>query len=153
LFVADYIQRLNKTEQVGKVIRATKAGRKELLSQMVMYLFDGDVAKQLERNLIREKRFSTVKLARVSDMNSTFNPSALGVIASCEGGKSKGEMGLLCAESTLRRCMDHVLLLSQRLGFYTLPLEHAGNIWCWGDENGLLKTAINRYVGVIEMKV
>ena len=38
LFVADYIQRLNKTEQVGKVIRATKAGRKELLSQI-----NGDV--------------------------------------------------------------------------------------------------------------
>jgi hypothetical protein len=146
LFVADYIQRLNKTEQVGKVIRATKAGRKELLSQMVMNLFDGDVAKQLERNVIRKKRFSTVKLARVSDMNSTCNPSALGAIASCEGGKSKGEMGLLCAESTLRRCMDHVLLLAQRLGFYSLPLEHAGNIWCWGDKNGLLKTAINRYI-------
>jgi hypothetical protein len=149
LFVADYIERLNKTEQVGKVIRATKAGRKDLLSQMVMSLFDGDVAKQLERNVIRKKRFSTVKLTRVSDMNSTFNPSALGAIASCEGGKRKGEMGLLCAESTLRRCMDHVLLLAKRLGFYTLPLEHAGNIWCWGDENGLLKTAVNRYVKTI----
>ena len=60
LFVADYIQRLNKTEQVRMVIRATKAGRKDLLSQMVMSLFDGDVAKQLERNVIRKKRFSTV---------------------------------------------------------------------------------------------
>ena len=28
-----------------------------------------------------KKRFSTVKLARVSDMNSSFNPSALGAIA------------------------------------------------------------------------
>ena len=33
------------------------------------------------------ERFSTVKLARVSDKNSSFNPSALGAIASCEGGK------------------------------------------------------------------
>ena len=41
------------------------------------YMYDGDVVKQLERNVIRKKRFSTVKLARVSDMNSTFNPSAL----------------------------------------------------------------------------
>ena len=62
-----------------------------------------------------------MKLARVSDMNSTFNPSALGAIASCEGGKLKGEMGLLCAESTLRRCMDHVFWLAKSLGFYSLP--------------------------------
>ena len=85
---------------------------------MVTYMFDGEVEKQLERNVIKKKRFSTVKLARVSDMNSTFNPSALGAIASCDGGKNKGEMSLLCVESTLRRCMDQVLLLAQSLGFY-----------------------------------
>ena len=113
---------------------------------MVTYMYDGDVVKQLERNVIRKKRFSTVKLARVSDMNSTFNPSALGAIASCEGGKKKGEMGLLCAESTLRRCMDQVLLLAKSLGFFSLPLEHDGTIWSWGDSNGLMRTAINRYV-------
>ncbi len=44
---------------------------------MVTYIYDGDVVKKLERNVIRKKRLSTVKLARVSDMNSTFNPSAL----------------------------------------------------------------------------
>jgi hypothetical protein len=120
-FVADYIKRLHKTENVEKVIRASKAGRKALLSQMVTYMFDGAVVKELERNVIRRKRFSTVKLTRVSDMKSTFNPSALGAIASCEGGKLKGEMGLLCAESTLRRCMDHVFWLAKSLGFYSLP--------------------------------
>ena len=145
-YVADYIQRLDKTEHGGKATRATKNSRKELLSQMVTYMYDGDVVKQLERNVIRKKRFSTVKLARVSDMNSTFNPSALGAIASCEGGKKKGEMGLLCAESTLRRCMDQVLLLAKSLGFFSLPLEHDGTIWSWGDSNGLMRTAINRYV-------
>ncbi len=44
----------------------------------------------------------------VSDMNSSFNPSAVGAIASCEGGKDKGEMELLCAESALWRCMGQV---------------------------------------------
>jgi hypothetical protein len=86
------------------------------------------VAKQIEDNLMRKKRISTVKLARVSDMNSSFNPSALGAIASCEGGKAKGEVGLLCGESTLRRCMDQVLQLAQHLGFYFLQLEHTGTV-------------------------
>ncbi len=47
---------------------------------------------------MKRKRFSIVNLARVSDMHSTFNPSAVGSIAKCEGGKVKGEMGLLCSE-------------------------------------------------------
>ncbi len=42
-------------------------------------MYNGEVAKKLEVNVLRKKRFSTVKLARVSDMNSSFNPSALGV--------------------------------------------------------------------------
>jgi hypothetical protein len=149
VFVRDYIKRLDKIEHDGKVVRASKAGRKELLTQMVTYMFDGEVAKQLEENVIKKKRFSTVKLARVSDMHSSFNPSSLGAIASCEGGKEKGEMGLLCAETTLRRCMDHVLLLARNLGFYSMPLPEEGKIWCWGDATGILRTAIYRYVKTI----
>jgi hypothetical protein len=45
--------------------------------------------------------------------------------------------------------MDQVLHLAQKLGFFCLPLEHAGTIWCWGDETGLLRTAIHRYVKTI----
>ena len=146
LFVKDYVQRLDNKESERKTIRATKFGRKELLTQMVSFMYSGDVAKQMEDNFIRRKRFSTVKLARVSDMNSSFNPSALGAIASCEGGKFKGEVGLLCGETTLRRCMDQVLQLAQQLGFYSLPLQHAGTVWCWGEERGALTTAIHRYV-------
>ena len=145
-FVSDYVKRLDKKESDTKAIRATKFGRKELLTQMVSCMYSGDVAKQLEHNVLRRKRFSTVKLARVSDMNSSFNPSALGAIASCEGGKLKGEVGLLCGESTLRRCMEQVLQLARQLGFYLLPLQHAGTVWCWGDESGALTTAIHRYV-------
>jgi hypothetical protein len=145
-FVTDYVKRLDKKESERKAIRATKYGRKELLTQMVSCMYSGDVAKKLEDNVIRRKRFSTVKLARVSDMNSSFNPSALGAITSCEGGKLKGEVGLLCGESTLRRCIDQVLQLAQQLGFYLLPLEHAGTVWCWGDEDGRFTKGVNRYV-------
>jgi hypothetical protein len=145
-FVADYVKRLDKTEMDRKTARAGKSVRKELLTQIVTFMYNGEVAKHIEDNLMRKKRFSTVKLARVSDMNSSFNPSALGAIASCEGGKAKGEVGLLCGESTLRRCMDQVLELAQQLGFYYLPIEHGGTVWCWGDATGPLITAIHRYV-------
>ncbi len=39
-----------------------------------------------------------MKLARTSDMNSTFNASALGAIANCAGGKGHDEIGVLCEE-------------------------------------------------------
>jgi hypothetical protein len=149
-FVAEYVQRQdNNNDAEVTSARTTKCGRKGLLAQIVSFMYNGEVAKELEVNVLRKKRFSTVKLARVSDMNSSFNPSALGAIASCEGGKAKGEVGLLCGESTLRRCMDKVLILAQNLGFYYLPPEHGGSIWCWGDDSGLLRGAINRYVKTI----
>ncbi len=68
-FVTDYVKRLYKKESEGKTIRATKFGRKELLTRMVAFMYRGEVAKHLEENVLRRKRFSTVKLARVSDMN------------------------------------------------------------------------------------
>ena len=95
-YVVDYIKRLDDTKDNEVTAqRATKAGRKVLLMQIVSLMYNGEVATQLEANVLRKKRFSTVKLARVSDMNCSFNPRALGAIASCEGGKAKGEVGLL----------------------------------------------------------
>ena len=44
----------------------------------------------------KAKRFSVVRLAKVSDMDSTFNPAAVGAIRACEGGLKKQQMGLLC---------------------------------------------------------
>jgi hypothetical protein len=80
-----------------------------------------EVVQELEKKVLRRKHFSTVKLARTSDMNSSFNASALGAIASCEGGKGPGEMGVLCGESTLRRCLKEVHTLAVDLGFYSIP--------------------------------
>ena len=61
-------------------------GRKELLTQMVTHMYEGAVAQDLEKKVLRKKRFSTVKLARVSDMSSSCNASALGAIAIVECG-------------------------------------------------------------------
>ena len=110
--------RQDKNEDALKATRCMEKGRKELLTQMVTCMYQGEVAQDLERKVLRKKRFCTVKLAHVSDMSSTFNPSALGAIASCEGGKGPGEMGLLCSESTLRRCLNQVHRLALDLGFY-----------------------------------
>jgi hypothetical protein len=35
------------------------------------------------------------------------------------------------------------------LGFYSIPELNGGNVWCWGDEIGVLKTALNQYVKTI----
>jgi hypothetical protein len=107
--VGSYLKPLGKNDISEKATRCMKKDiRKEMLTQMVTFMYNGEVAQELELKVLRKKRFSTVKLARVSDMTSSFNPSALGAIASCEGGKGHGEMSLLCGESTLRRCRNQV---------------------------------------------
>jgi hypothetical protein len=82
-------------------------------------------------------------------MNHSFNPSALGAIASCEGGKGHGEMGLLCGESTLRRCLNQVHKQAVELGFYSLPEKDDVNVWCWGDDRAAFTKAVNLYVKTI----
>ena len=129
--------------------RCTDKGRKALLLQMVKHMYDGFIVRDIEQAYFETKRFSIVTLARVSDMNSTFTASAVGCIAQLEGGKRKGEIGLLCGESTLRRTMDLVHDQAVQLGFSVMPEGGKGRVWCWGDETGLLTKAINMYVKVI----
>jgi len=107
--------------------RCMQKDRKNLLALMVNHMYDGTIGRDIEIAVWKRKRFSTVSLARVSDMHSTFNPSALGSIAKCEGGKLKGEMGLLCSESTLRRTMDIVHDQAVQLGFSTMPEDGKGS--------------------------
>jgi hypothetical protein len=55
--VDDYVKRLDKTEdEEGATRRATKFGWKEPLSQIVSFTYNGEVAKQLEDNVLRKKR-------------------------------------------------------------------------------------------------
>jgi hypothetical protein len=104
--VGNYLKLRGKNDISEEATRCMEKHRKEMLTQMVTFMYNGEVAQELELKVLRKKRFSTVKLARVSDMNSSSNPSALGAIASCEGGKGHGEMDLLCGESTLRQTMS-----------------------------------------------
>jgi hypothetical protein len=59
-------------------------------------------------------------------------------------------MGLLCAESTLRRFLKQVHVLAHDLGFHSLlPLLGEGKVWCWWYKSGPFKAAINRHVKLI----
>jgi hypothetical protein len=112
-------------------------------------MYDGYIVREIERSVLKRKRFSTVNLARVSDTLSTFNASAVESIAKCEGGKLKGEMGFLCSESTLRRTMDLVHDQAVQLGFSFMPEGGLGKVWCWGDSKTLLRKAVNLYVKAV----
>jgi hypothetical protein len=76
--VGIYLKLLGKKDISEKATRCMEKDRKEMLTQMVTFMYNGEVAQELEMKVLRKKRFSTVKLARVSDMNSSFHPSALG---------------------------------------------------------------------------
>jgi hypothetical protein len=130
--------------------RSTDKVRKSLLAQMVTHMFEGEIGRNIERAVLKRKRFSTVQLVRVSDIHSTFNASAVGSIAKCEGGKVKGEMGLLCSETTMRRTMDLVHDQAVQLGFSYMPEDGLGKVWCWGEQgSSILQKAVNLYVKTV----
>ena len=140
---------MNDQAATCKVLRCGKNERKALLLQMVTHMYGGDVLRDIERSVLKKKRFSTVALARQSDMYSTFNIRAVGNIGKCEGGKHKGQRGLLCSEATLRRTLDLVHDQAVQLGFSHMPEAHVGKVWCWGDRGGVLVSGINMYVKAI----
>jgi hypothetical protein len=140
----------NKGEQdddpTGPEKRCMKKGRKILLAEMVAQMYEGEIARDIEQAILKTKRFCTVTLARVSDMHSTFNASAVGAIGNCEGGKVKGQMGLLCSETTLRRTFDLVHDQAVQLGFSFMPVQDKGTVWCWGENDTcLLEKAVKYY--------
>jgi hypothetical protein len=57
----------------------------------------------MQKRWNKAKRLRVARLARVSDVDSSFNPTAVGATRACEGDVGKGEMGLLCGASTTRR--------------------------------------------------
>jgi hypothetical protein len=57
--------RQDKNEDAVKATRCMEKGRKELLTQMVTYMYQGEVGQDLERKVLRKKRFSTVKLSKI----------------------------------------------------------------------------------------
>ena len=154
-FISGSQQQLKSTSVVKeqaatlKAVRCGKNERKGILLQMVTHMYGGDVLRDIECSVLKNKRFSTVGLARESDMYSTFNIHAVGSIGKCEGGKQKGQRGLLCSEATLRRTLDLVHDQAVELGFSHMPEADQGKVWCWGDSAGVLVRGMNMYVKAI----
>jgi hypothetical protein len=139
----------NETGKKQPETSCMERGRKHPLAEMVTHMYDGDIGREIERAVLKRKRFSTVQLARVSDMHSIFNARAVGSIAKCEGGKVKGEMRLLCLETTMRRTMDLVHDQAVQLGFSCMPEGGAGKVWCWVESGSLLEKAVDLYVKAV----
>ena len=65
-----------------------------------------------------------VRLAKASDVGSTFNPTTVGATRACEDGPRKREVVLLCGASSTRRRQKRVYDLAAQV------------CWSW-HENGL----------------
>ena len=95
--------------------RSSKKRRVEIFNQLLEQGFKGDALEKMTRLWSKAKRFSVVRLAKVSDMDSTFNPTAVGAIRACEGGLKKQQMGLLCGASSIRRRQKGCMIWRYRL--------------------------------------
>jgi hypothetical protein len=60
--------------------RSSKKRRVDIFNQLVLKGFDGDAIGSMTRTFEKAKRFSVVRLVKVSDVDSTFNPTAVGAM-------------------------------------------------------------------------
>jgi hypothetical protein len=72
-----------------------KEARKTILKAIIKDGFEGELQAELEKDVVRKKRFKVFYLARLSDLESKFNSETLGSIAHCEPGLERNHQGLL----------------------------------------------------------
>jgi len=97
----------------------------------------------MEQRWAKSKRFKVARLAKASDMDSNFNPTAVGATRACEGDVGKGEMGLLCGASSMRRRQARVHQLAASLGWSSMVDGTDGECWSWGFEGQTFKKGVN----------
>jgi hypothetical protein len=108
--------------------------------------FDGRPHAEMERRWAKSKQFKVARLAKASDVDSNFNPAAVGATRACEGGVGKGEMGLLCGASSTRRRQARVHQLAASLGWSSMVDGTDGECWSWGFEGQTFKKGVNLHV-------
>ena len=134
----------------GEGQRRSKKQRIQIVQDLCINGFKGRPHAEMQTRWKKEKRFRVARLARVSDMDSSFNPTAVGAIRACEGDVAKGEMGLLCGASTIRRRLQRVHALAVSIGWTWSPPDLHGEGWAWGsDEEGAFKRGVNLYVKLV----
>ena len=127
----------------------------DIFNELLVKGLEGDAISYMTRAWEKSKRFSVVRLAKVSDMDSSFNPTAVGAIRACEGGLGKREMGLLCGASSIRRRQAKVHELAISLGWSWLPGEPTsagiGELgWMWGcDDQGPFERGVHLCVKLV----
>ena len=90
----------------------------------------------MEKMWTASKRFKVARIAKAIDVDSAFNPIAVGALRACEGDLGKGEVGLLCGASSMRRRQQRVHELALKLGWSYSPEVLAGEGWSWGSDEG-----------------
>ena len=66
--------------------RRSKKQRVDIFNEILVKGFNGAAIESMTKVWNKSKRFSVVRLAKVSDMDSTFNPTAVGAIRACMRG-------------------------------------------------------------------
>jgi hypothetical protein len=95
--------------------------------------------------------YKVSRIAKASDVDSNFNPVAVGALRACEGDLRKGEVGLSCGASSTRRRQLRVHALAQKPGWSWTPEDLTGEGWSWGsDVEGSFAKGVNvREVGTL----
>lgn len=133
-----------KKQIAGSSDRSSKETRKSILKAIIRDGFGGELQAELEKDVVKKKRFNVFELAKLSDLESKFNSEALGSIAHCEPGLQKNHQGLLPSATTFNNCLMDINREATRKGFSCMPQT---NTWCWGDvEGNTLKEGVHRYV-------
>jgi hypothetical protein len=77
----------------------------------------GVLRKELQKEFIDSKKYFPIQMARLSDVNSTFNVRAVSDIVKCDTTRIKYERGLLPSDQTCRRVMQCVYNAAVQIGF------------------------------------
>ncbi len=64
--------------------RSSKDTRKTILKAVFKDGLGGELQAELEKDVVKKKRFNVFELAKLSDLESKFNSEALGSIAHCK---------------------------------------------------------------------
>jgi hypothetical protein len=95
--------------------------------------FDGRPRAEIKKRWAKSKGFKVARLAKAPDVESNFHPKAVGATRAFEEDIGKGEMGLLCGETSPRRRLGRARQLAASLG-WSSALGADGECWSWGFE-------------------
>jgi hypothetical protein len=121
-----------KNQIAGSSDRSSKDTRNTILKAIIRDGFGGELQAELEKDVVKKKRFNVFELAKLSDLESMFNSEALGSIAHCERGLQKTHQGLLPSATTFNNCLMDINRESTRKQrfFVHATNKHLVLGWC-----------------------